>query len=164
MTASLNGRLYSCASLPFGWSGSPAVFCRITKVLTQALRQLDLKLNGGRETGLIDRLRLKCSGLPLRMRVLPYMDDFLFFFRTREELQLTLDWLGLKRNPSKGDWEPTQQCVYLGLLVDTAKGLFVVPSEKEAKIRKMARGLRVQAFQNRRLLPARLIAQFTGLC
>ena len=31
MTASLNGKLYSCAALPFGWSGSPAVFGKITK-------------------------------------------------------------------------------------------------------------------------------------
>jgi hypothetical protein len=48
MTASLNGKLYSCAALPFGWSGSPAVFCRIANVLTQALRAPDLKMNGGK--------------------------------------------------------------------------------------------------------------------
>ena len=54
------------------------------------------------------------------------MDDFLFFFKSREEalrgrdqIQRTLDYLGLKRNPKKGDWEPTQQCRHLGLLVDT---------------------------------------------
>jgi len=99
------------------------------------------------------------------------MDDFLFFFKSREEalrgrdqIQRTLDYLGLKRNPKKGDWEPTQQCRHLGLLVDTAKGLFVVPPDKEAKICKMAKGVRVQALKNRRLLPARLVAQFTGLC
>ena len=57
MTASLNGKLYSCASLPFGWSGSPAVFVKITKVLTQALRAPDLKMTGGREDGLMQMLK-----------------------------------------------------------------------------------------------------------
>ena len=59
MTASLNGKLYSCAALPFGWSGSPAVFGKITKVLTQALRAPDLKMNGGRDVGLSELLKRK---------------------------------------------------------------------------------------------------------
>jgi hypothetical protein len=52
MTASLDGKLYSCAALPFGWLGSPAVFGKITKVLTQALRAPDLKMSGGRDVEL----------------------------------------------------------------------------------------------------------------
>jgi hypothetical protein len=59
MTASLNGKLYSCAALPFGWSGSPAVFVKITKVLTQALRAPDLKMSGGRDVGLMKMLQTK---------------------------------------------------------------------------------------------------------
>jgi len=59
MTASLNGKLYSCAALPFGWSGSPAVFVKITKVLTQALRAPDLKMSGGRDAGLLKMLQTK---------------------------------------------------------------------------------------------------------
>jgi hypothetical protein len=59
MTASLNGKLYSCAALPFGWSGSPAVFGKITKVLTQALRAPDLKMSGGRDVGLSELLKRK---------------------------------------------------------------------------------------------------------
>jgi len=59
MTASLNGKLYSCAALPFGWSGSPAVFGKITKVLTQALRAPDLKMSGGRDAGLLKMLQTK---------------------------------------------------------------------------------------------------------
>ena len=158
MTASLNGKLYSCAALPFGWSGSPAVFGKITKVLTQALRAPDLKMSGGRDVELSQLLQRKGGRPPLNLRVLPYCDDFLFFFRSREDalrgreqIQLTLDYLGLKRNPKKGDWEPTQRCRHLGLLVDTAKGLFVISPDKEAKICKMAKGVRVQALKNRRL-------------
>ena len=42
MTFSIQGQLYSCCSLPFGWSGSPAVFCTVMKVSTRALRSPDL--------------------------------------------------------------------------------------------------------------------------
>ena len=42
MTFSIGGQLYSCSSLPFGWSGSPAVFCKVMQVLTQSLRSPDL--------------------------------------------------------------------------------------------------------------------------
>eukprot|EP01052_Picozoa_sp_SAG31_P020358 SAG31_NODE_1526_length_8004_cov_4.741176_4_plen_109_part_00 len=43
MTFAVQGKLYSCCSLPFGWSGSPVVFCTIMNVLTVALRSPDLK-------------------------------------------------------------------------------------------------------------------------
>ena len=39
-----------------------------------------------------------------------------------------------------------------------------MPPDKEQKIRKMAMGVKAQALRSRRLLPARLLAQFTGLC
>ena len=126
MTFDIAGRLYSCASLPFGWSGSPAVFVKVMKVLTQALRAPDLALTpSGRHVGggLLEMLRRRCGGRPpLRMRILPYMDDYIAFFSTREEalrgraqMQATLEWLGLSRNPKKGDWEPTQRARHLGL-------------------------------------------------
>lgn len=44
------------------------------------------------------------------------------------------------------------------------RGVFLLPPEKEQKIKRMARGLLAQAYGARRLLPARLVAQFTGLC
>ena len=58
---------------------------------------------------------------PVRIRTLPYMDDYLCFFSSREaalwgrqHLELTLDYLGLSRNPTKGCWEPSQQPLPLG--------------------------------------------------
>ena len=42
MTFSIQGRLYSASALPFGWSGSVAVFCKTMAVLTKALRAPDL--------------------------------------------------------------------------------------------------------------------------
>ena len=39
-----------------------------------------------------------------------------------------------------------------------------MPPDKELKIRRLARALKVRALRDRRLLPARAVAQFTGLC
>ena len=39
-----------------------------------------------------------------------------------------------------------------------------MPPDKELKIKRLARALKARALSNRRLLPARAVAQFTGLC
>ena len=58
------------------------------------------------------------------LRILPYMDDYLGFFSTRDkalqarqQMQLTLDFLGIKRNVKKSVWEPTQTIRHLGLVI-----------------------------------------------
>lgn len=38
MTFCIQGQYYSCSALPFGWNGSPSVFCQVMKTLTRALR------------------------------------------------------------------------------------------------------------------------------
>eukprot|EP01052_Picozoa_sp_SAG31_P062269 SAG31_NODE_21259_length_554_cov_0.518681_2_plen_123_part_01 len=43
MTFSIRGQLYSCCSLPFGWSCAPAVFCKVMQTLTTSLRSPDLQ-------------------------------------------------------------------------------------------------------------------------
>ena len=65
-----------------------------------------------------DLLSHGCSGHVQRLRILPYMDDYLALFPSREEaqrgavqMQTTLAWLGLEANPKKCVWEPTQQPV-----------------------------------------------------
>ena len=64
------------------------------------------------------------------------MDDYLALFSSKEDaergavqMQTTLAWLGLEANPKKCIWEPTQQLVHLGLIVDTRRGLFLVPQD-----------------------------------
>eukprot|EP00873_Tetraselmis_striata_P013309 jgi/Tetstr1/433573/TSEL_022840.t1 len=59
------------------------------------------------------------------LRMLPYMDDFLFLARTQAEaiwqrdyIERHLSGFGLLRNPNKGVWEPTQKLVHLGREVD----------------------------------------------
>ena len=56
------------------------------------------------------------------MRTLPFCDDYLFLFASREAalkggeiVRRILDFLGLAPSPSKCTWEPTQQILHLGL-------------------------------------------------
>jgi hypothetical protein len=111
-------------------------------------------------------------GLVMRrgLRVLPYMDDFLVLCRSHAEalearsyVQAVLDLLGLRRNPTKGEWEPVQALTHLGLGVDTVSGKFFVPPERLLRLQSFARDLLGQASRNRGLLPTRKLAAFAGL-
>ncbi|KAK3271749.1 hypothetical protein CYMTET_19922 [Cymbomonas tetramitiformis] len=105
------------------------------------------------------------------MRVLPYMDDFLVLvdsqregFLRREKVQLVLHRLGLRRNEKKGQWEPTQVVEHLGLEVDLKLGQFRVTERRVHKIHTKAKEILCDAARNRRWIPARRLASFTGLC
>ena len=83
------------------------------------------------------------------VRVLPYLDDFLFIFCSKEQagagaiwIKAVLDSLGLATNPKKCEWEPSQSVHHLGITVNTAAGGFEVPREKLRKIRRLAVDLR----------------------
>eukprot|EP00873_Tetraselmis_striata_P021425 jgi/Tetstr1/441689/TSEL_029913.t1 len=106
-TVDYRGTLYRLAGLPMGWSLSPYYFCQFTNVLTRALRRNPAEADG--------------TPIPRRrfgLRMLPYMDDFLFLARTQAEaiwrrdyIERHLSGFGLLRNPNKGVWEPTQKLV-----------------------------------------------------
>ena len=105
-----------------------------------------------------------------RMRVLPFCDDYLFMFATREaallgrvQIERTCAWLGLALSPTKCVWEPTQVIDHLGLRVDTRRGLFLVPPDKEKRLRELARAIVASSLPQRRLVPARFLAAFVGL-
>ncbi|KAK3271493.1 hypothetical protein CYMTET_20170 [Cymbomonas tetramitiformis] len=104
------------------------------------------------------------------MRVLPYMDDFLVLvdsqregFLRREKFQLVLHRLGLQRNEKKGRWEP-KVVEHLGLEVDLKLGQFRVTERRLHKIHTRAKEILCDAARNRRWIPARRLASFTGLC
>jgi len=105
-----------------------------------------------------------------RLRMLPYCDDFLFLFasraaalRGRIQIERTCAWLGITLSPTKCIWEPTQQIEHLGLLVDTERGLFLVPPKKETRIMTMANAILSSALSKRRLVNARFLASFVGI-
>lgn len=106
------------------------------------------------------------------LRVLPYMDDFLVLCETeqaaleaREYVDAVLGVLGLRRNASKGVWQPAQVVKHLGLGVDTKRGIFFVTPERLEKLRSAGRRLlcRAASCQGRGLVPVRQLAAFTGL-
>jgi len=104
------------------------------------------------------------------VRMLPYMDDFLFLALDKARALILRDFvsdvlgiLGLSRNEKKGVWEPTQALQHLGLGVDSGRGLFFVPPTKLKKLQDAAKTLICRAGRNKRLVPARDLASFTGL-
>ena len=98
-----------------------------------------------------------------------YIDDVLVICpspravrATREYVAHTLDLLGLQRNPTKGEWEPTQSLTHLGLIVDTRTGHFRLTKKREKSIRKLARTLGTMSARRGRWVPARTLARFIG--
>ncbi|KAK3282718.1 hypothetical protein CYMTET_9560 [Cymbomonas tetramitiformis] len=85
-------------------------------------------------------------------------------FLRRGKVQLVLHRLGLRRNEKKGQWEPTQVVEHLGLEVDLKLGQFRVTERRVHKIHTKAKEILCDAARNRRWIPARRLASFTGLC
>ncbi|KAK3287273.1 hypothetical protein CYMTET_5205 [Cymbomonas tetramitiformis] len=128
MQFDLQGELFQCTALPFGWSDAPRIFVKFMKVLVEALRWPGaaedrrelLKLKNGRVAAPRYEVRRRAGGVhrDLRRRgarVLPYMDDFLILTSTEEEafvqrerVRRVLARLGLTQNEKKGQWEPGQ--------------------------------------------------------
>jgi hypothetical protein len=174
----ITGQTYLYQVLPFGYKLSPYAFCRAMETFTRVLRSPDLPVTGrGTPQALLAAITadLKASAVPtgsgpLRMRILPYMDDYLALFPSKAEaergavqMKATLAFLGLEANPKKCVWTPTQELQHLGIVVNTKLGVFLVPQEKERKLVNFARGILVSAKRNRRLFSRRQLAGFTGL-
>eukprot|EP00873_Tetraselmis_striata_P032900 jgi/Tetstr1/453164/TSEL_040181.t1 len=170
-TVNYRGELWRLACLPMGWTGSSYYFCKLTAAFTDYLRT-PLKR---RDPALPPTAPSKPTRRFLRntrwrgVRLLPYMDDFLFLADSREaalelrvRLSTLLDRLGLLRNPNKGVWEPTQVGPHLCLIIDLQRGEFRAPEEKLIALAKAARSLLGRAASNKRWLPARQLASFAG--
>ncbi|KAK3239265.1 hypothetical protein CYMTET_50799 [Cymbomonas tetramitiformis] len=185
MQFDLQGDLLQCSAMPFGWSDAPRVFCKFVRVMVEALRSPQAaedrreirRLRDGsavRQRWSVRRRTGGAGGDANRhsgMRVLPYMDNFLVLvdsqregFLRREKVQLVLHRLGLRRNEKKGQWEPTQVVEHLGLEVDLKLGQFRVTERRVHKIHTKAKEILCDAARNRRWIPARRLASFTGLC
>ena len=86
-TFEVDGELFQCAALPFGWCNSPYYFTKLMRAVVQHLRS-------------------PCGRVGLR--VLPYLDDFLFLVDGLVAahagvafVKATLDMLGLIWHPRK---------------------------------------------------------------
>ena len=168
-TVEVDGEYFQFVGLPMGWNLSPYVFCKAMKTLVQELRSPEApKTNTIRLGG--KRKRMQLQQRQRGMRVLPYVDDFLVLARTRKEalrfrerVEEVLARLGLRRNEKKGHWEVAQRLKHLGLEVDIVDGLFRVTESRMNKIQSLAKDIIQEAKRRKRLIPARKLAQFTGL-
>ena len=172
LTFRLQGVLYQCAALPFGWSGSPFVFTKVMRAVVGYMRSpaASAARAAGRAVPLDHQQHLHFEERLAGVRLLPYLDDFLFLVEgheaaltARDFVARTLDRLGLQRNPKKGQWEPAQTITHLGLGIDTVTGQFVVTTKRVAQLKAMARGILCRAAAHRGLVPARVLASFCGL-
>ncbi|KAK3246029.1 hypothetical protein CYMTET_44423 [Cymbomonas tetramitiformis] len=145
MQFDVQGVLYQCGALPFGWTDSPRIFVKLMKTRVELIRSPQAgedrhevkKLRDGQEVRRRWAVRRREGGLRrgsdrAGARVLPYMDDFMVITKTqddafvqRDRVSKLLPRLGLFRNEKKGHWEPTQLVEHLGLEVDFEEGLAI---------------------------------------
>jgi hypothetical protein len=167
-TVNYMGELWRLACLPMGWSGSAYYFYKLPKTFTNYLRRPPAPPTAKTATSHKPSRRF-LRNIRLRgIRLLPYMDDFMFMAHSREEALLRdhfealLYRLGLQRNPKKGLWEPTQVGDYLGHTIDLMNGEFRAPVDKLQALSKQASALLGRVASTARWLPARHVAAVAG--
>eukprot|EP00873_Tetraselmis_striata_P007555 jgi/Tetstr1/427819/TSEL_001791.t1 len=167
-TVNYRGKLYRLPWLPMGWSMSTYYFCSLTAAFNRPLRRPDFtmtsqgvrraKLSMGRRQAMRSHFR--------GCRMLPYMDDFLFFSSSRAEadtvrdrLTSLLGRLGLSRHPDKGQWEPVQRLEHHDLEIDSRSGTIRASAPRQLNsFAATAIGLIHRAKRDRRWPPVRELA------
>jgi hypothetical protein len=175
-TFRLAGRLLQCAALPFGWNASPFVFTKVMRALVGYLRAPAVAAGLSSPSAArrqCDRPRSRSTPFERRLaglRCLPYLDDFLFMVEGHHEalaarafVDATLSRLGLRRNPKKGQWEPSQTIDHLGIRVDSRCGQFMLTPTRLRKLSTSAHDLLCRGSRDRGWVPAKRLASFLGL-
>lgn len=114
------GSVYQYKRLPFGLKSAPYIFSRMMKPVISHLQERGI-------------------------RVIPYLDDWLMFHKDKDLLQKQVNWavqtmsdLGLIIS-SKSVLTPTQNMVWLGVLLDMKEGYFGVPQTKQKILQNQCR-------------------------
>jgi len=125
---------------------------------------------GAARPALRDLLRRHRETMRRGVRVLPYVDDFLFMCRTllgalraRDYVDDLLDLLGLARSLTKGVRDPCQQLIHLGLGVNSAAMVYFLPEARRVKIATAAREILSQSSGSNSLISERRLRGFCGL-
>ena len=166
--AGLPGTVVRLCGLPMGWSLSPYYFVKLMEPVVRYLRSPQCFRQ--QEPRRVTRRQLRHQRWR-GVRMLPFMDDYLFMcstyqdaLRLRDRLDGLLDSLGLARNPKKGQWEPVQVLQHLRLLVDTKRGEFRAPAEKLDRIARQAHELLCASARRKRAIPVRELSKLAGRC
>ncbi|WP_461509455.1 reverse transcriptase domain-containing protein [Rhodopirellula baltica] len=167
----MEGEFFRCTSLPFGYRGSPLLFCDLVHQFVRFLRNPGgvAHLESQGEDDFIFKFWERYRNSTDPVRITWYLDDFMGMHCDPTELEVfgslvkgMMGQLGLQWKEEKSSWKPQRRLQHLGFLIDTESCLFVLPPHRLAKLKKLARRVRVTALQNGRRLPARVLAQFTG--
>lgn len=175
-TFNLEGELFCCPVLPFGWCNSPYYFVKFMRPFVQHMRSpASQSIRQSDSLAAHPPPRLSPSDIMVAapspgMGVLPWLDDFLFTAHTLHEASLgaafvrtEMQLLGLCPHPVKTDWEPRQRREHLGFEVDFIDGVFRVPTSKARKASGVAKDLICRAKRSARWVPANLLAEFCGI-
>lgn len=165
------GHYYHLNCLSFGWLNSPWYFTKVARVMVTYVRSISAanpRHAAPPAPGSFYRNQGRAEPVP-GAKVLPYMDDFLFLFKDQKSategsawIRDLLFWLGFSPHEKKCVWEPTRRVEHLGLVVDLERGVFEVPEKKLARLVNMAKGLRVTASKQCRLVKKLALASFCG--
>jgi hypothetical protein len=157
---------FSTGALSFGWTRSPWYFTEVMKPVVRFLRNQEVA-----EAPVMGAV----SGPPTegtRTRVLPWLDDFAFFRQGSQpdavaardsSFDLLID-LGITRNPTKGQAEPSHRLEdHLGFAIDSQLGQFQLTVRRELKLRTGALAILYHAARTARRVHSRTLAAFAGL-
>ena len=105
------------------------------------------------------------------VRILSYIDDFLFFFvsaaharDTRGKIEFLFRDLGTMRHPTKGCFdEPVRELQHLGMIIDLENNQFRAPAQKLARLKKLCNGALVEIAQNKGKIPVKALASLAGV-
>ena len=163
MAICVHGEYFRFPSLPFGWCNSPYFF-------TEFVAEFNCILRSGRGSSFARAPYPLPASVSVSLRTLAFLDDFLVMFRKRKQAQYIAAYivalaasLGITLHPTKTDWNPKQTRQHLGMLIDTVKGEFRVPSDKLARIRGMAKDILCHAGRNKRFVTPKSLKSFAGL-
>lgn len=139
-------RFFEPVALNFGFTQAPWIFHKIMREVVRHLRA--------------------SHGI----RMLSYLDDFLLLGRSKEEatqardtVLRVFDDLGLQVAHDKGQWEPQQTALFLGVEVSSDPPLFRAPIDKVERVAAQARGLLSDVETNRGWISVRKLQQCLGL-
>ena len=141
------GVVYQYMGLPMGYSLAPYWFCTLMFAWVRYVQTQWM------------------------VRILSYIDDFLFFFTTavhardtREKIELLFRDLGIMRHPTKGCFdEPVRELQHLGMIIDLENNQFRAPAQKLARLKHLCQKALVEIAANKGKIRVKVLASLAGV-